>query len=125
MATTINCRDRRIALTILTVVNFLNYIDRYVVAAVFEPIRRELHFSDAELGWLLSAFMIAYAITSPAFGRLGDLFARKYLIAIGVTLWSFGCVKSARISAGHEPIAALTVLLSALSLPAPSTADTS
>ena len=89
MATPIDCRDRRIALTILTFVNFLNYIDRYVVASVFEPIRRELHFSDAQLGWMLSAFMIAYAITSPAFGRLGDLFTRKYLIAVGVTLWSF------------------------------------
>jgi MFS family permease len=79
---------RRSALTILTVINFLNYIDRYVVASVFEPIKRELHFSDVELGWVLSAFMITYAITSPAFGRLGDLFTRKYLIAAGVTLWS-------------------------------------
>ena len=82
-------RDRRIALAILTMINFLNYIDRYVVASVFEPIKRELHFSDVQLGWVLSAFMIAYAITSPVFGRLGDLFTRKYLIAAGVTLWSF------------------------------------
>jgi MFS family permease len=67
----------------------LNYIDRYVVASVFEPIKRELHFSDGELGWVLSVFMVAYAITSPAFGRLGDLFRRKYLIAAGVGLWSF------------------------------------
>jgi len=81
-------RDRRNALTILTVINFLNYIDRYVVASVFEPIKRELHFSDVELGWVLSAFMIAYAVTSPVFGRLGDLFTRKYLIAAGVALWS-------------------------------------
>ncbi|HVO25069.1 MAG TPA: MFS transporter [Candidatus Margulisiibacteriota bacterium] len=83
-----NRRDRRIALAILTVINFLNYIDRYVVASVFEPIKRELHFSDVELGWVLSAFMIAYAVTSPVFGRLGDLFTRKYLIAAGVGLWS-------------------------------------
>lgn len=80
--------DRRNALTILTVINFLNYIDRYVVASVFEPIKRDLLFSDVELGWVLSAFMITYAITSPAFGRLGDLFTRKYLIAAGVAVWS-------------------------------------
>ncbi len=80
---------------LLTAINFLNYIDRYVVASVFEPIRRELHFSDAQLGWLLSAFMVAYAITSPLFGRLGDLFSRKYLIASGVTLWSFATAGAA------------------------------
>ncbi len=89
MRAPVNRRDRRMALTILTAINFLNYIDRYVVASVFEPVKRELHFSDVQLGWVLSAFMIAYAITAPVFGRLGDLFTRKYLIAAGVTLWSF------------------------------------
>jgi len=84
-----NRRDARIALTVLTAINFLNYIDRYVLASVFEPIKRELHFSDMQLGMLSSAFMIAYSITSPAFGRMGDLYVRKYLIAAGVTLWSF------------------------------------
>jgi MFS family permease len=32
--------------------------------------------------------MISYSITSPFFGRLGDLFTRKYLIAAGVAVWS-------------------------------------
>lgn len=81
-------RDRYMALGILTVINFLNYIDRYVVAAVFEPIKRELHFTDAQLGWLLSAFMIAYAVTAPVFGRLGDVGSRRRVIAAGVALWS-------------------------------------
>ncbi len=82
-------RDARIALAILTAINFLNYIDRYVLASVFEPIKRDLRFSDAELGWTLSAFMVTYSITSPLFGRLGDLFTRRYLIAAGVAVWSF------------------------------------
>ena len=81
--------EPRYALTILTVINFLNYIDRYVLAAVFEPLKRDLHLSDAQLGWTLSAFMITYAVTAPLFGRLGDLFTRKRLIAAGVALWSF------------------------------------
>jgi MFS transporter, Spinster family, sphingosine-1-phosphate transporter len=81
-------RDARTALAILTVINFLNYIDRYVVAAVFEPMKREMGFSDAQLGWILGAFMLTYSVTSPFFGRLGDLFTRKYLIAAGVAVWS-------------------------------------
>jgi MFS family permease len=83
-----HARAARWALAVLTFINFLNYIDRYVLASVFEPIKRELHFSDSELGWTLSAFMIAYSLTSPIFGRLGDLFTRKYLIAAGVAVWS-------------------------------------
>lgn len=84
-----NRHARAYALTILTAINFLNYIDRYVLAAVFEPLKRDLHLSDAQLGWTLSAFMITYAVTAPVFGRLGDLFTRARLIAAGVTLWSF------------------------------------
>jgi MFS transporter, Spinster family, sphingosine-1-phosphate transporter len=82
-------RDARVALGILTVINFLNYIDRYVLASVFEPMKHELHFTDTQLGLISSAFMIAYSFTSPVFGRLGDLYVRKYLIATGVALWSF------------------------------------
>ncbi len=81
--------EGRIALAILTAINFLNYIDRYVMASVFEPVKRELHFTDAQLGLTASAFMITYSITSPLFGRLGDLFTRKYLVAAGVAVWSF------------------------------------
>jgi MFS family permease len=81
-------RAAQAALAVLTFINFLNYIDRYVLASVFEPVKRELGFTDAELGWTTSAFMIAYSITSPMFGRLGDLFTRKYLIAAGVVVWS-------------------------------------
>ncbi len=82
-------RDAGMALAILTTINFLNYIDRYVPASVFEPIKRDLHLTDAKLGWTLSAFVITYALTSPLFGRLGDLFTRKYVISAGVALWSF------------------------------------
>ncbi len=84
-----NRRDARVALAVLTAINFLNYIDRYVMASVFEPIKRDLHFSDTQLGLISSAFMIVYSLTSPAFGRMGDLYRRKYLIAGGVALWSF------------------------------------
>ena len=66
-------RAARYALLVLTVINFLNYIDRYVVASVVEPIKRELGFSDSQLGWILSAFMLSYAVAAPVFGRLGDL----------------------------------------------------
>jgi MFS transporter, Spinster family, sphingosine-1-phosphate transporter len=82
-------RDAHTALIVLTVINFLNYIDRYVLASVFEPIKRELHFTDAQLGWTLTAFMITYSVISPVFGRMGDLFTRKYFIAAGVAVWSF------------------------------------
>ncbi|HET8798676.1 MAG TPA: MFS transporter, partial [Thermoanaerobaculia bacterium] len=64
------------------------YIDRWVVAAVLEPMKLDLGLSDARLGFLASGFIVVYAITSPVFGTLGDRKARPPLIALGVAVWS-------------------------------------
>jgi len=76
-------------LVVLTCVNLLNYIDRYVVPPVFESLKRsELHPSDAQLGLLMSAFLFVYTIAAPIFGWLGDTRRRPRALAAGVALWS-------------------------------------
>ncbi len=82
-------------LAILSLVNLFNYLDRYVVAALFESLKRsELALSDRELGLLISAFLVIYTLSAPLFGALGDRRARPRLIAFGVTLWSLATVLS-------------------------------
>jgi len=82
-------RAARYALAVLTFINLFNYLDRWVVAAVVESIKRsELHLSDTQLGFVGTGFIIVYTLTSPLFGRLGDRRARPPLIAIGVAIWS-------------------------------------
>ncbi len=77
------------ALAVLTLINLFNYVDRWVVAALVESIKRsELHLSDRQLGFIASAFIIVYAIVSPVFGKLGDRRSRPPLIALGVAVWS-------------------------------------
>src|SRR4249920_137583 len=75
-------------LAVMTLLNFVNYIDRYVLPAVGPKIKDELGLSDAQLGLLGSAFLFSYLLTSPIFGRLGDRGSRTKLIAIGVGAWS-------------------------------------
>ena len=75
-------------LAVMTLLNFVNYIDRYVLPAVGPKIKDELGLSDAQLGLLGSAFLFSYLLTSPIFGRLGDRGSRTKLIAVGVGVWS-------------------------------------
>ncbi|HXJ30867.1 MAG TPA: MFS transporter [Gemmatimonadales bacterium] len=76
-------------LIVLTGVNLLNYIDRYVVPPVFESLKRsEIHPSDAQLGLLMSVFLFVYTIAAPLFGWLGDTRRRPRALAAGVALWS-------------------------------------
>ena len=87
-------RDRRAILALLTGLNFLNYIDRAVIAAVVAPMRNELGFSNFEAGLMNSAFLIGYFATCPAFGARADKHARKGMIALGVAVWSLATVGS-------------------------------
>ncbi len=88
---------RRLAFAIalvLTAINFVNYLDRQVVFAVLEPMRLELGASDAEAGLLATVFLVAYMVTSPIVGPLGDRVSRKRIIAASLTLWSLATVGS-------------------------------
>ncbi len=75
-------------LGVVTLLNFVNYIDRYILAAVLPRIKTDFDLNDFQLGLLANAFLVAYFITAPAFGRLGDRTSRPRLIGAGVALWS-------------------------------------
>lgn len=79
-------------LMILTGLNLLNYLDRWVLSAVLAPLQKDLGINDFQAGWLGSAFMIGYFLTSPVFGWLGDRTSRKWLIAAGILVWSLGTI---------------------------------
>jgi MFS family permease len=78
----------RAALVLLLGINLFNYIDRQVLAAVEPLIRDHFKVSQAQMGWLATAFLVSYMAFSPLFGWLGDRFSRWKLVAIGVVLWS-------------------------------------
>jgi len=76
------------ALVLLTALNFVNYIDRYILPGVQEQIKGEFHLTDAQIGSLTLWFMVAYMATSPITGWLGDRFPRKPMIVIAALFWS-------------------------------------
>ena len=68
------------ALVLLTALNFVNYIDRYILPGVQEQVKGEFHVSDAALGSLTFWFFLTYMCAAPCTGWLGDRFPRKPLI---------------------------------------------
>ena len=76
------------ALVLLTALNFVNYIDRYILPGVQEQIKGEFRITDAQIGSLTLWFMLAYMLTSPITGWLGDRFPRKPMIVLAALFWS-------------------------------------
>jgi MFS family permease len=75
-------------LVLFSAINLVNYVDRYVVAAVLEPLGLELGLDDAERGRLTFVFVLVYMLAAPVFGVLADRMHRPRLIAFGVAIWS-------------------------------------
>lgn len=76
------------ALSVLTLVNFLNYIDRQVLPAVAPSMRAELGLSQAEIGFMEDALLISFTVLALLFGRLGDRYSRTKLMAGAAVVWS-------------------------------------
>ncbi|HLH38865.1 MAG TPA: MFS transporter [Bryobacteraceae bacterium] len=76
------------AILTLLLVNILNFYDRNVAGAVVEPMRKEFHLNDFEIGLLTTAMTVLYAIIGVPLGRVADLWSRRRLLTLGVTVWS-------------------------------------
>jgi MFS family permease len=94
------------AVALLFGVNFLNYIDRYVIAAVAALIQKDFGLRDAQLGLIGSMFMAAYITASPVAGILADRFPRRLFVAGGVLVWSLATVASGFSRSYHQLLAA-------------------
>ena len=96
MPQTLHCPGKRtpiprpalVALLLLTGLNLLNYLDRYILPGAQPLIQAEFHASDESMGALTTALFVTYMLTAPLTGWLGDRFRRKPLIVAGATLWS-------------------------------------
>src|SRR5260370_5128388 len=81
-------------LAILSLINFFNYLDRYIRAGVSPLVEKVLGIDHAEAGLLGSVFMVVYMIASPFGGYLGDRMPRRLLVAGGVFLRSLATIGS-------------------------------
>lgn len=87
-------RSARYALAIIFSANFLSYLDRQLVSALEEPIRRNVGLSSAEFGLLWTLFTLGYMACSPFIGYASDRVRRPYLFAACVVVWSLATLAS-------------------------------
>ena len=85
----------RLALLLLTALNFLNYIDRSVLFAVQPLVQAEFHRSDAQFGFLTTAFFLCYMVAAPVVGLLADRYQRRAIIIVGALIWSLATMLTA------------------------------
>ena len=80
---------RNYVLVMLTLVYVFNFIDRQLLVILQEPIKKDLHLSDTQLG-LLSGFTFAifYVTLGIPIARMADKRSRRNTVAISLSIWS-------------------------------------
>ena len=66
----------------------INYLDRQALATLKPLLEGELHWTEADYGWMGFAFTAAYAIGFFFAGRVVDVLGVRWGFSIGVIIWS-------------------------------------
>ncbi|MEM8524788.1 MAG: MFS transporter [Bacteroidota bacterium] len=66
----------------------INYIDRQALSVAAPFIREDLNLSNEQYGWIVSAFLLSYAIMQILSGRIIDVLGTKKGFSLAVIWWS-------------------------------------
>jgi EmrB/QacA subfamily drug resistance transporter len=81
-------RSRWIALVVVCLGQLMSIVDASIVNVALPSIQRDLHFSQANLTWVLNGYLISYGSFLLFFGRLGDLIGRRRVFLVGVSVFT-------------------------------------
>ena len=65
------------------VVSAIAYLDRVNLSIAGRAIEEEFHLTDIQLGYVLSAFVLGYALFQAPGGRIADRFGPRLVLALG------------------------------------------
>jgi ACS family glucarate transporter-like MFS transporter len=66
----------------------LLYVDRICISVAKDPISESLDLSKEQMGWVLSAFALGYAIFQTPGGMLADKYGARRILTVIVIVWS-------------------------------------
>ena len=85
---TMDSRRRWLALIVLCLGDLMIVLDTTVVNVALPSIREDLGFSEESLAWVVNAYLLTFGGFLLLGGRLGDLYGRRRLFLIGITLFT-------------------------------------
>ena len=73
---------------VMFIINLLNYLDRYLFVGAANRVAKELGFGLDGIGYVASAFLIVYTLSTIPLGIWADRTKRKNVVALCVAVWS-------------------------------------
>lgn len=80
----------RLFLLVVSASVFISVLTGSMVNVVIPAIRTEFSASPAQVGWVITGFALAYAVSVPLYGRVSDLFGVRRVYTFGVVGFAVG-----------------------------------
>jgi EmrB/QacA subfamily drug resistance transporter len=93
----------------MVVAALMDLVDTTIVNVALPSIQHDLHASGAQLEWMISAYVLAIAVTLISTGRVGDLVGRRRMFLTGVGLFAAASLSAALAQRPGELIASRAV----------------
>ena len=81
-------RRRWLALGVVCLAQLMIVLDTTIVNVALPAIQHDLHFSQANLTWVINAFLVTFGSFLLLAGRLGDLLGRRRVFLAGVLVFT-------------------------------------
>src|SRR5579859_7514835 len=98
-----------LTLLLLCGVQFLDVVDASITNVAFPSIQRALHFSQQNLQWVASGYLLTYGGFLLLGGRLADLLGRRRVLVAGLTVFG-ACSLAAGLAQSDGTLIAARVL---------------
>ncbi|MEV4340307.1 MFS transporter [Streptomyces sp. NPDC049590] len=108
-------------LALVALTGFITTLDNTVVNVALPTIQRELGLSVTGLEWVASSYVLVFGAFLLPGGRLGDLFGRRRVLAVGLIVFTAASAAAAFAQDGATLIAARSVQGSGAALVIPAT----
>jgi EmrB/QacA subfamily drug resistance transporter len=81
-------RHLGLALVVISLAQLMFVLDELIVNTALPDVQRALHFSGADLEWIVTAYAITFGGLLLLGGRAGDIYGRRQMFIVGVVLFS-------------------------------------
>ena len=75
-------------LVICSLLYAVNYMDRQVLSVVLEPMKLDLGLTDAQAGWIQTAFLLSIGLSAIPISYWTDRWSRKKTLGLMALVWS-------------------------------------